>query len=115
MHAVAAVLTSPFASVWAWHRAAGTGLSAHAVRVGPRWLAELPWPAGDLEPAVAALAAGDVRACGDAVSTAYGLDPGDPAVVRVREWWRCWLPDDGSTAGSAARLGRHESSPGSWP
>ena len=44
--AVAAVLTSPVASAWAWHRAAGTGLSARAVRLGPRWLGELPWPAG---------------------------------------------------------------------
>ncbi len=53
--AVAAVLTSPVASAWAWHRAAGTGLSARAVRLGPRWLGELPWPAGPLGDAVAAL------------------------------------------------------------
>ena len=45
---VAAVLTSPVASAWAWHRAAGTGLSAETLRLGPRWLAELPWPRGPL-------------------------------------------------------------------
>ena len=37
---VAAVLTSPIASAWAWHRAAGTGLSTTSLRLGPRWLAD---------------------------------------------------------------------------
>ena len=90
--AVAAMLTSPYASAWAWHRAGGTGMSAGAMRLGPRWLAELPWPAGDLGGAVSALAAGDVAGCGEAVMSAYGLDAGDPLVVRMGEWWRGWLP-----------------------
>ncbi len=46
--AIGAALTSPVASAWAWHQAAGTGLSATTVRLGPRWLAELPWPHGDI-------------------------------------------------------------------
>lgn len=86
--AIAAVLTSAVATVWAWHRAAGTGLSAHTVRLGPRWLGELPWPAGDLTGAVTALRAGDVAACGRAVHAAYGLAPDDPALG----WWLERLP-----------------------
>lgn len=86
--AVAAVLTSAVATVWAWHRAAGTGLSASAVRLGPRWLGELPWPAGDLAAAVAALRAGDVAGCGRAVHAAYGL-AGDDAALG---WWLERLP-----------------------
>ncbi len=74
--ALAAVLTSPVATAWAWHRAGGTGLSAHVLRLGPRWLADLPWPAGELEPAVAALRDGDVEACGRAVGAAYGVGAG---------------------------------------
>ena len=53
--AVAAVLTSSIASRWAWQRAAGTGLSSNALRLGPRWLAELPWPSGPVAAAVTAL------------------------------------------------------------
>jgi SAM-dependent methyltransferase len=87
--AVAAVLTSPVASAWAWQRAGGTGMSAGTVRLGPRWLAELPWPSGDLARAVAALDAGDVPACGDAVSEAYGVEP---TADGLGEWWRGWLP-----------------------
>jgi hypothetical protein len=87
VRAVAAVLTSPVASAWAWHRAGGTGLSAAAVRLGPRWLAELPWPSGELGGAVEALGAGDVEACGDAVTAAYGVEP-----VGLGEWWRRGLP-----------------------
>ena len=91
--AVAAVLTSPIASRWAWQRAAGTGLSSNALRLGPRWLADLPWPAGPVAAAVAALRAGDVDACGRAVTVAYGLDP-DGAGRRPRStaWWRAGLP-----------------------
>lgn len=86
--AVAAVLTSPVASAWAWHRAAGTGLSATTVRLGPRWLAELPWPTGDLAPAVAALRAGDVDACALAVTAAHGFDVACRDVAAVVSWWR---------------------------
>jgi hypothetical protein len=87
---VAAVLTSPVASAWAWHRAAGTGLSARSLRLGPRWLAELPWPAGSLAGAVDALAAGDVVGCGAAVVDAYGLGAG--AARPLRRWWEAQLP-----------------------
>lgn len=86
--AVGAVLTSPVASAWAWHRAAGTGLAARSVRLGPRWLAELPWPAGDIDDAVAALRVGDVVRCGDAVVSAYRV--GDAEALRT--WWADGLP-----------------------
>ncbi|MFV0308933.1 MAG: N-6 DNA methylase [Desertimonas sp.] len=84
---VAAVLTSPVAASWAWHRAAGTGRSATAIRLGPRWLPELPWPGGPLDDARAALAAGDIVGCGRAVLAAYGRD--DPEQLG---WWQRSLP-----------------------
>jgi SAM-dependent methyltransferase len=71
---IAAVLTSPIASAWAWHRSAGTGMSADAIRLGPVLLADLPWPRGDLGAAVSALRAHDVRNCARAVHRAFGLD-----------------------------------------
>lgn len=83
---IAAVLTSPVASAWAWHRQAGTGLSADTIRVGPALLGDLPWPSGGhtlVAGAVTALRAGDVRACGSAICRAYGL-PGDSPLT---EWW----------------------------
>jgi hypothetical protein len=82
---LAAVLTSPVASVHAWHRAAGTGLSTTAVRLGPAVLAAVPWPAGGLEQAVTALRGDDVAACAAEVCAAYGLDEGETADL-VR-WW----------------------------
>ena len=80
---IAAVLTSPVASAVAWHRAGGTGLSAAALRLGPGPLGALPWPAGDLAGAVAALDEGDIDGCGRQVALAYGLDA-DDAVI---DWW----------------------------
>jgi SAM-dependent methyltransferase len=85
---VAAVLTSPVASVWAWHRAAGTGLSADALRLGPRWLAELPWPRQSVNQAVEALQAGDLVGCGREITVAYGLDRAQPLI----DWWSHQLP-----------------------
>ncbi|MGB0113998.1 MAG: N-6 DNA methylase [Ilumatobacteraceae bacterium] len=70
---IAAVLTSPIASAWSWHRGGGTGLSADAIRTSPTVLAALPWPAGDLAVAVDAVRRGDVRGCGAAVDAAYGI------------------------------------------
>jgi hypothetical protein len=87
---VAAVLTSPVAGAWAWHRAAGTGLSARTLRLGPRWLAELPWPARSLAPAVEALRDGDVGACGAAVVDAFGVGGEDAS--GLWRWWRAQLP-----------------------
>ena len=78
---VAAVLTSGYASVWLWHRGAGTGLSANTVGLSPVVLAELPWPAGDLGPAVDALQRSDLRGCARAVDIAYGL------TQPLSAWW----------------------------
>jgi len=88
--AIAAVITSPVASVLAWQLGAGTGLSTTSVRVGPALLAQLPWPAGDLSGATAALADGDIEACGSAICVAYGIEARDAAPMR--EWWRLQLP-----------------------
>lgn len=85
---IAAVLTSPAASAWVWEQAAGTGLSARSIRLGPTLLAGLPWPSGRLSAAVDALGRGDVFGCADEVTAAYGLDRTDAAVVRLSEWWR---------------------------
>ena len=86
---VAAVLTSPAASVWAWHQRGGTGLGPTAIRVGPTMLAELAWPDGPLDDAVAALQAADVVRCGELVDAAYGLKAHEhePAMT----WWRAAL------------------------
>ncbi len=80
---IAALLTSPVASAWAWARSAGTGLSAGAIRLGPVMLAELPGPARSLRAAAAALQAGDVRSCGSAVVGAFGLAGREDLVG----WW----------------------------
>ena len=88
---IAAVLTSPVATVHAWHGAAGTGLSTRSVRLGPSVLAGVPWPAGPLDGAVAALQAGDVVGCAALVAGAYGL-PATTAGELVR-WWEQHLPD----------------------
>lgn len=87
---IEALLTSPVASAWCWHVGGGTGLSSTAVRLTPAVLGRVPWPAGDLAPAVAALAAGDVDACGAAVDAAFGLS-GQPA-EELLSWWRAGLP-----------------------
>ena len=84
---IAAVLTSPVASAWLWHRGAGTGLSADAIRLSPVTLGALPWPDGDLGPAVSALRNGDVRGCAAAVDVAYGVVD-DPTLF---EWWSALL------------------------
>jgi hypothetical protein len=83
---LAAVLTSPVASAAAWHAAAGTGLSARAIRLGPAALASLPWPAGDLGRATLLLRDGDVLGCGRAVTAAYAV-PDPIADNALFEWW----------------------------
>ncbi|CAN5565190.1 hypothetical protein BH23ACT3_BH23ACT3_19220 [soil metagenome] len=80
---IGAVLTSPVATVAAWHVAAGTGLSARTVRLGPSGIAAVPWPADRLDAAVAALRAGDVVSCGLAVTSAFGVASDHPMVA----WW----------------------------
>ena len=68
------------------HQSAGTGMSASSIRLGPVVLADLPWPSGDLEPAVAALRVGDVRKCGMATLDAYGVVDTDTRAV-LFNWW----------------------------
>jgi SAM-dependent methyltransferase len=82
---IAAVLTSPAASAWAWHERGGSGLSANTIRVGPVMLAALPWPSGGLDAAVAALRAGDVVACGHLIGDAYGV--GAEEAAELDAWW----------------------------
>jgi SAM-dependent methyltransferase len=100
---VAAVLTSPVASVHAWQAAAGTGLSTRAVRVAPAVLGALAWPAGELGDAVAALRDRDVTACAAAVCVAYGIDA-DGAATLV-SWWRSQLPGDAARDAGATPAG----------
>jgi hypothetical protein len=89
---IAAMLTSPVASAWLWHRGAGTGLSADAIRLSPVTLAALPWPAGDLGAAVDALRRGDVRGCGEAVDVAYGIrDESTLFELSLFDWWSALL------------------------
>lgn len=88
---IAAVLTSSIATAWAWQRAAGTGLSASTLRLGPRWLAELPWPSGSLLAAVEALWAGDLAATDRAVAAAYRV--GASHLTELHAWWSRKLPE----------------------
>jgi hypothetical protein len=90
LSAVAAVLSSPLASVWVWHAAAGTGLSARTVRLRPALVAAVPWPAGSLDDAIAAYEEGDLVASAIAVDHAYGIDRA--AGARLLEWWTAWSP-----------------------
>jgi SAM-dependent methyltransferase len=92
---IAAVLTSPIASRWAWQRAAGTGLSSGTMRLGPRWLGDLPWPRGSLAAAITALRERDLAACGRVVMAAYGLDPDASPAVAMAAWWHGGLPGGG--------------------
>lgn len=88
--AIAAVITSPVASLLAWQLGAGTGLSTRSVRVGPALLAQLPWPAGDLSVATDALINGDVEACGRAVCAAYSIEAHTSSAML--DWWRSQMP-----------------------
>ena len=82
------MLTSGFASAWLWHRGAGTGLSANTIRLSPVVLAELPWPAGDLGPAVSSLECGDLRSCAASVHRAYGMADGPGGTgPTLSAWW----------------------------
>jgi SAM-dependent methyltransferase len=83
---VAAVLTSPIASAWLWHRSGGSGMSASSVRVGPVVLADLPWPSGNLESAVAALQKGDIRGCARVILDAYDSAEDDVS-AELYAWW----------------------------
>jgi SAM-dependent methyltransferase len=82
---IAALLTSPAVSAWAWNHQAGTGLSATAIRLSPVLLGGLPWPADErlLGVAARALRAGDRMACGDAVHRSFGITD----TVDLTDWW----------------------------
>ena len=84
---LAAVLTNPVTSAALARRAAGSGLSASALRVSAPSVAALPWPAGSLDEAVEHLRAADVDQCGVAVVRAYGLDPTTTGATLLT-WWR---------------------------
>jgi hypothetical protein len=87
---IAAVLTSPIATITAWQHGAGTGLSTTTVRVGPTTLAATPWPRGPLDEATAALRAGAPEDCARHTATAYGL--GDSDVAALVNWWTKRFP-----------------------
>ncbi len=85
VYEIAAVLTSPVASIAVWHAMAGSGLAPTSVRLSPSLVMALPWPAGDLTAAVTALRGNDVVRCAWEVLNAYGVD-GDSCDALV-DWW----------------------------
>jgi hypothetical protein len=87
---LAAVLTGPVATIHAWQSMAGTGLTTTSVRIGPAVLAAVPWPAGSLDQAIAALRDGDAIAAATATTHAYGIDGGD--APRLVAWWSTLAP-----------------------
>ena len=91
---VAAVLTSPVASALIAGQSVGSGLSATTVRVSQRTLGALPWPAGPLTQAVAALRDGDVIGCGRFVDAAYGVED-----ATLSRWWLNGLSHQGTRSG----------------
>ena len=89
---LAAVLTSPIASIAAWQHGAGTGLSTTSVRVGPASLSATPWPAGSMDDAVRALRDGALLDAAGAACCAYGLD--GAVIDDLVSWWGRQLPGD---------------------
>ena len=83
---IAAVLSAPAVSAWAWHQRGGTGLSPNTIRLGPTMLVELPWPEGSIAAGMEALRDGDVVACGCLVDAAYGIEAGERSVLL--DWWQ---------------------------
>ena len=88
---IAAVLTSPVASAWLAAKMAGSGMSAAAIRVPAATLSLLPMPNGDIDVAIAALQAGDLTACGRAVTVAYGMT--GEAADELIDWWSRRIAD----------------------
>lgn len=85
--ALAAVLNAPPAAAWAaWH-AAGSALSAGALRVSTGLVAAVPLPVdGDAwREAARRLAAGDLAGYAEAATAMYGLAPAQ--ALEVRRWW----------------------------
>jgi len=87
---IEAVLCSPVAAAMSWHLGGGTGLSTQTVRLSPAVLADVPWPAGDLTPAIEAFRNGDVHGGAAAVLEAYALDRNTADALLT--WWSRGLP-----------------------
>jgi SAM-dependent methyltransferase len=87
---IAAVLTSPIASVISWQTGGGSGLSTTSVRIGPALVGSIPWPDGSLADATEALQNGRIIDCACAVMSAYGLE-GDEFDALLA-WWSGLLP-----------------------
>lgn len=87
---VAALLTSPVATTLAVLDAAGTAMSADAIRVSAARLARLPLPPdrGAWDEAAAAARRGDIDECGWAMLRAHGLSHR----CDVFEFWRSRCP-----------------------
>ena len=83
-----AALCSPPVAAWAATKAAGTGLSPHAIRTSTALALAAPLPVDTAAwgEATAALAAGDVDAYADAATAMYRLAP--EAASEVVRWWR---------------------------
>ena len=114
---LAAVLTSPVATIAAWWASAGSGLSSNSLRISPHLIAATPWPQGDLTDAVEYLRNGQIIECGQAVSAACGIEESHPAV----QWWTSrlkYIEADTTGQTRAARVlrslrtERHRSHPG---
>ena len=82
---IAAVLSSPLASAWLWHAAAGTGLSARIVRLRPALVAGVPWPAGRWRRDRGLRRRRPGRPARIAVHRAYGI--AESAGDRLLRWW----------------------------
>ncbi|MGQ0832322.1 MAG: N-6 DNA methylase [Microthrixaceae bacterium] len=91
--AVAAALCSPPVAAWIAARSAGTGLSAHALRLTAGLVRQVPLPpdADAWRAGAAAFEAGDLDRFAAAMTAAYGCDES------VSAWWRdrcgsAWSP-----------------------
>lgn len=93
---VAAVLLAPHTSAWAVRRAAGTALSADAIKLSAKQVLDAPlprdvgaWAAGAEHLRQAGRGLGDAPAFAAIMNQAYELEPdGD-----LTAWWLARLPD----------------------
>lgn len=85
--ALAAVLNAPPAAAWAAWRAAGSALSAGALRVSTALVAAVPLPVDRdaWREAARRLAAGDLAGYSEVATAMYGLAPAEAR--DVRQWW----------------------------
>jgi hypothetical protein len=85
---VAAVLCAPPVSAWAARRAAGTALSAEAMRISAGLLLAVPLPSDPMawDEATRAFAGGDMAAYAEAATAMYLLQPDHAAELLA--WWR---------------------------